>query len=799
MSVIWNKVWFDLWHNKVRTVLAVLSISAGVFAVGATFGMADQMLATMDSAHQETFPSHLQIFTAGIDQNTAVRLKKIEGVEAIELRNFHTVRYRTKPEDEWESGWLIMRDYEDQTYDLDQLKGGQWPDGKQMGIERMSSDHFGVDVGDSVFFEINDRQRSLPVTGKIRHPFLPPPQFGGPAVFFVDGPGLEYFGIPKGEYNEILVRVTPYSEDLARDIASEIKDRLSKEGIAVGGTNYQDPVRHWGRSIMEGVNLVMQAMAVVSLGASVVLVLNTLTALITQQTDQIGIIKAIGGSTGSIVRVYLAGVFVYGLLALLISLPLGAFLAFGLSQWFLNLFNIDYEVFQVSQRAITLQVIAAIAVPLLAALWPIFKGATITVREAIASYGLGSDFGSSWLDRAIEGVGERLFSAPYAIALANMFRRKGRLILTQLVLVVAGTMFLAVMSLSSSITLTMDNDFSRRNYDMVLVFDDAERIDRAVKLAESVEGVGAAEMWYNHNASILKEGQRTKEAGFGVQMIGIPTGSQMFEPLIVGGRWLRADDGQAVVINIDTAEDNNINLGESITLDMGELGDSDWQVVGFFNDPFGGGVATTDSIYANQEVVFQTVKKYNRGSQIYVRATSQNRADIEALALQLKDTFNANNLDTSLSQTLLEVRESADSQFGIVITMVLALAVIVALVGGIGLMGSLSISVVERTREIGVMRAVGARSRVMLGMFMMEGVLQGLLSWAVVVPLSFAAGKPLADALGQAMLSTNLDYQYNFGAVMTWLVIMLVISVLASILPARNATRISVRQSLAYA
>jgi putative ABC transport system permease protein len=134
-----------------------------------------------------------------------------------------------------------------------------------------------------------------------------------------------------------------------------------------------------------------------------------------------------------------------------------------------------------------------------------------------------------------------------------------------------------------------------------------------------------------------------------------------------------------------------------------------------------------------------------------------------------------------------------------VITLLLALAVIVALVGGIGLMGSLSISVVERTREIGVMRAVGARSRVMLGMFLMEGVLQGVLSWAIVAPLSFALGKPLANALGQAMFSANLDYQYNLRAVMVWLVIILVISSLASILPARNATRISVRESLVYA
>jgi len=84
-------------------------------------------------------------------------------------------------------------------------------------------------------------------------------------------------------------------------------------------------------------------------------------------------------------------------------------------------------------------------------------------------------------------------------------------------------------------------------------------------------------------------------------------------------------------------------------------------------------------------------------------------------------------------------------------------------------------------------------------MFMMEGVLQGLFSWVVVVPLSFVLGKPMADALGLALFDAVLDYQYNFSAVLIWLVIILVISILASILPARNATIISVRDSLAYA
>jgi putative ABC transport system permease protein len=131
--------------------------------------------------------------------------------------------------------------------------------------------------------------------------------------------------------------------------------------------------------------------------------------------------------------------------------------------------------------------------------------------------------------------------------------------------------------------------------------------------------------------------------------------------------------------------------------------------------------------------------------------------------------------------------------------MMLALSVIVAVVGGIALMGALSIGVIERTKEIGVLRALGARSRTILSIFVMEGILQGILSWLVAIPISFMASPIMANALGQAMFGASLDYRYNWAALGIWFGIILIISVVASILPARGATRISVRDSLAYA
>ena len=90
--------------------------------------------------------------------------------------------------------------------------------------------------------------------------------------------------------------------------------------------------------------------------------------------------------------------------------------------------------------------------------------------------------------------------------------------------------------------------------------------------------------------------------------------------------------------------------------------------------------------------------------------------------------------------TEAEFRRNAASQFSIITTFMFFLAIIVAVVGGIALMGALSISVVERTKEIGVLRAIGARTRTIMSMFVMEAILQGWLSWMIAVLILLVLG-----------------------------------------------------------
>ncbi len=800
MNVIWKKVWFDLWHNKTRTLLAVLSIAAGVFAVGVMFGMADLMNTTLDASHRAVIAPHLNMrLSVPVDRDVALGVQNVEGVEGVQPYNQVVVQYKVHAQDAWKQGVIhMLDDFDQQKYELVELRQGRWPKRDDIGIERMAAQYLHLGLGDTVTFKLGKTEKTLPISGLIRHPFVPPPQFQDLMFFFMDGEGLERLGVPAGKFNNLFVRVTPYSLDHAKEIATAIKDHLGKENIGVVSTVYQDPDKHWARSVLDGITLVMQVMAVISLLMGAVLIYNTLAALITQQTDQIGILKAIGGRRSAILKVYLSGVLVYGLLALCIALPLGALVAFSASQAFLNLYNIDYDVFQVSGKTLVLQVMAAIAVPLVAGLVPVLQGAAITVRQAIASYGLGGDFGSSWLDRAVEHIGQRLLPSHYATALGNLFRRRGRLILTQFVLITAGTMFLMIMSLSSSISLTLDRLFERRHYDVTMYFRENQRIDRVVEMARSVEGVEQAEAWFIQSASLLIKGQLVKEAGIGSSIMGVPAGSNFFKPLIVAGRWLEADDGRAIILTRETAEKNHINVGDTVMLDMGNLGKGEWQVVGLY-EPVFAGTYNSENIYAPQDALFEATKKHNQGRTLYVRTCEHDARSVNAVTTQLKALYEGRGIKLGTSQTEHEARQQNEFQFSTVTSMLLALSIIVAVVGGIALMGALSIGVVERTKEIGVLRAVGARSPTIMSMFVMEGVLQGLLSWLMAVPTSFIFSRPLASTLGQAMFSATLDYQYNLTAVAVWLVIIVVIATLASVLPARSATRISVRQSLAYA
>ena len=126
------------------------------------------------------------------------------------------------------------------------------------------------------------------------------------------------------------------------------------------------------------------------------------------------------------------------------------------------------------------------------------------------------------------------------------------------------------------------------------------------------------------------------------------------------------------------------------------------------------------------------------------------------------------------------------------------MAFLLAAIGGLGLMGTMSINVLERTREIGVIRAIGASNGSVLKVFIIEGVIIGVISWIVGTALAFPLSRLLGNAIGESFLNTPLTHTFSLTGALLWLAVVVLLSAVASFIPAWNAARITVREVLAY-
>ena len=127
-----------------------------------------------------------------------------------------------------------------------------------------------------------------------------------------------------------------------------------------------------------------------------------------------------------------------------------------------------------------------------------------------------------------------------------------------------------------------------------------------------------------------------------------------------------------------------------------------------------------------------------------------------------------------------------------------ALRVLAGALGMMGLMGTMGMNVLERTREIGVMRSIGAVDREIMRTVIVEGVVIGGISWLIGAVLSFPITYLLSDIVSAAIFKSSIAVYFTYQGFAIWLLVVLALSAVASILPARNAARLTIREVLAY-
>jgi putative ABC transport system permease protein len=794
VSVAFRKVWRDLWNNKGRTTLVVASIATGVLALGMITASNALMTRQMTLSQLASRPAHVSLGLRGTvddaDVKSLARLPQIEGIEGeVEAG----IRWKPTLEAEWSNAGLVARaDYEAQRFDVVELRGGVWPQGETVAVEFNHVAPYNLPpIGGTVYFEVNGRARPVQLGGTVRDPLRFPPPFADSPTFYVSRNFIQELAGFR-DFNLIKFTLPDYTEARAEAAADVVEERLIKMGLSAGVPQINDPSRHFLQDLMDGVGLILLVMAALSLGMSVFLVVNTLNAILAQQIPQIGIMKTVGGLRGQIAQLYLAGVIVYCALSLLVAVPVGAFGGNALAGWMLSLINVPASPFEILQQSLGLQLLTGLIVPLLAASWPILQGVAVSVREALNAYGLGTGrYGNRWVDRLLGRV--QGLPGMAALALRNTFRRPGRAALTQITLISAGAIFMMVVTTHYSFNETLHTIFRSLGYDVIISFQQFQRTEEVEPLIRARPNVDYAEMWVFRSAALKKEGASGPGSDHVVFLRGIPEAAQLFAPEIVAGRNLTPQDGQALMLNQKLAREMGVNVGDRVVLDLDDRGESTWTVVALLFD-----------LSANQTTAYVSIDKLNEhigavglAGIAWIRLNESTRETQAAAERDMRDYFKTQGMELGFTNSAIKDQEQSNAQFSILTTLLLIMTFLIAVVGSIGLSGTLSINVLERRREIGVMRAVGASSLDVALIFMGEGLLLGLCSWAVAVPISAVAGRAFVQTIGD-VIDFPAQYYFSFAGVWIWLAIVITLALVASWLPARRATQISVRESLAY-
>ena len=788
----WRKVLADLYGNAVRTILVVASIAVGVFAIGViagTYVIIDRDLA---ESYGATDPANIKLITTPFDRGFADAVATMDGVRAAEGRRHAQLQLRL-PSGDWDAITLIAApdDGPMTIHRQRPVEAQSLPAERTVVLEHKSLANLGAQTGDVLEIELPDGTlRQLPVIGTVQDQSDVYGSILGDLQGFVTYDTLEWLGQPLSLDRLYVVVESADDQGRIREIAAEITDRVERTGGQVYRTSIAVGDEHPLASIVSALLSVLVILGVLVVFLSGSLIANTMSALLNQHTRQVGVMKLVGARRRQIGGMYVALILSFGAIALIVSVPLGSWGAYALSRFVARIMNFQVQGFRIIPAAIVLQVAIALLVPPAAGLLPVLRGSRVTVRQALSSTGLAaSSSRAGWLDRALTRL--RGVSRPTLISIRNTFRRKGRLALTLFTLTLGGAVFIAVFNAQVALNGKMGQISSYFGADVNLDFVLPYRVEEVLGEARAIDGVTNVEVWLSSGGELVRAGQATADP---VAVLAPPADSALVDPTVLHGRWLLPGDENAIVVNEAFLDDlPGLQVGDALRLKIAGR-ERDWIVVGIFQ------YTGMDDlvVYANYGYLARLVKAGNHASVYRIVTAEHSLAFQERVGEQVNEHFRALGYRVANVEAGEAYNASVTKVLGILTAVLVVMALLTALVGSIGLTGTMSMNVLERTREIGVMRAVGAHNRIIAKLVVMEGLLIGLISYALGAVLSFPITFLLSNVISVAIFGSPAAFAFTVQGFGIWLTVVAGLSVLASMLPARAATQLTIREVLAY-
>lgn len=772
------KVFKDIFHRKLRTTLTIVGIAIGILGLSAINIASNQIRSSFAYTSDLSAQPDIQFFTAPTSASLVSVLQRQPNVQVVQAEGYVPTRW-TIPSGHISLNITGIEDFQHVQINKFELVEGNLPGANQILLEASDKALASVHVGDQIEVSVRGTTQKLTVSGFARTRGRPSSGLLERGLGYMHEGDLEALFQTPG-VNNFLFQLHNYDQRnaTARQLAQVFEQQhVLVLDISVG---HDDETS----ALADGLFGTMRVLSIIAILLSIFLLLGTVTALVTEQLQIIGTMKTLGAVRGKVMRHYLSIVLVYGIAGTLIGLILGVLGGYLLVSYFGNLLNLDIGALDVPPLLIVESVAIGIGVPLLAAALPVYFGTRITVREALSGYGLdgGGQRGGKW-GRVFGFLG-----IPQTIQLGvrSLFRKRTRAFLTLITLTIAGSAFLAVQTTTYSFGTFLDQVFTAYHFDVLVSVPNPEPYARLQQALANVQGIGKVEplIWSDVDT----------QWGTGL-LTGVQPGTQLYQKQLVAGRWFAAGDQSAVIISQDAADKSGLGVGDSISF-HGAISSASWHIIGIVKDYNGIGPGSLGVLLAP----IAEVNAFRRLPQDFVQTVMVQSPDnssvgVNALATRIDTTLSSTGIQANIITAQQQIQRD-QNEFQILYALLYTVVVIVALVGAIGLFNTLAMSVLERRREIGILRSMGATGRKVAQVFWTEGLTQGIFSWLIALALGIPAAYGFVLLLGNILVpvpfafdTTNLIWMLGF---------IIVVVTIASIGPAWGAARVKVVQTLRY-
>lgn len=757
MDLLLTKNLRDLQRRPLRALLTIMGVLLGVAGVVAISFTGRNLALAQRQTYASTKQPDITAFVSNLSPTLVGLIERRDNVSVADTRSVQYTRMSVG------GGWISTRlvgvpSFTNATLSSLELVSGRYPGRGEVVFDITATKLAHLRIGDLVALQPDAGAPTsyATISGFVRAPATIDASILNQATAFV--PDHDLLKILGQQYdNYLLLRVD--QPQRASQTANDIAGFLDKRGIPHGSFTVRDPNSFTGSRELETLLLLLRVFSYVGASLSSFLVANTIAAVMIEESRQIGIIKALGGTRWTAMRTYLTFAGIVGVAGGAIGWAIGLVGGQALSSYLAGLSGLVLPPFALSTRELLLALAVGLLVTLSSAAIPAWFSASKRVALLIASVGVTSDFHRGLVQQLTGPLGR--MTAMTAIGLRNLVRRPVRAWITLGLVAVAVSTFLATQAVSTSVNTTVDRLYALYGADGWIYFNRYLNINFGQELNQQ-PSVVHAEPWGNTGGSL---------GSVRTDVWGMPAATRIYTPRVISGTWLRETSPVGAVLTSNLAETIDAKVGDVRTLDIGTTSTL-IEVVGIVNDSSTYlGATTTGKLFLRIEDLQTIAHVQNMASLFALKLSSSRPRAVDAELRQLEEQFRQYG-----PQTLATYQDQASSRQAIdILTLMLnAMVIIIGVVGLAGIANTLIINLTERRREFGVLRALGATAFHLIHLVMSEAL--GIATAGCL--LGIAVGYPLARYL--VYLTGTQLFQLDFSLSPTTVILTFVVALAAT-------------------